>query len=222
MTPVHHLDDATLVSYSAGALMTATRVVVATHLDACAVCRRRLLLADQVGGVLLQRQEADEVGARARKAMQARLDAEPASGPEPGAMPVQHPRRQDPDRLPEVLHRYFGTSYSGLRWRTLVPGMRRIRARGVSGGDLILLSIAPGKSMPMHGHQGNELTQVLKGAYDDDLGHFGPGDVADLDCDVEHQPVTAAGEPCICLAALDAPLRFPGRIARLLQPVFGF
>ena len=29
------------------------------------------------------------------------------------------------------------------------------------------------------------------------------------------------GEACICVAALDAPLRFPGWLARTLQPVFG-
>ena len=86
----------------------------------------------------------------------------------------------------------------------------------------MLLSIAPGKSMPVHSHQGSELTLVLKGAYDDELGHFAAGDVADLDSDVEHQPVVSRGETCICLAALDAPLRFPGRIARMLQPLFGF
>ena len=31
----------------------------------------------------------------------------------------------------------------------------------------------------------------------------------DLDSEIEHQPVTEPGEACICLAALDAPLRFP-------------
>ena len=46
-------------------------------------------------------------------------------------------------------------------------------------------------------------------------------DVADLDPETEHQPVTSPGEPCICVAALDAPLRFPGWFARRLQPLFG-
>ena len=86
----------------------------------------------------------------------------------------------------------------------------------------MLLRIAPGKSMPLHSHQGSEITVVLKGAYRDELGRFGPGDVADLDDAIQHRPVTEPGEPCICLAATDAPLRFPGRIARMLQPLLGF
>ena len=58
------------------------------------------------------------------------------------------------------------------------------------------------------------------GAYRDAIGHFAPGDVADLDSDVEHQPVTVPGVPCICVAATDAPLRFSGWMARMLQPLF--
>lgn len=96
-----------------------------------------------------------------------------------------------------------------------------IKSSRPSGDNLIMLKIAPGKSMPVHSHGGSELTQILKGAYDDALGHFGPGDMADLDCDIEHQPVTSPGVPCICVAALDAPLRFPGWFARKLQPLVG-
>jgi putative transcriptional regulator len=62
---------------------------------------------------------------------------------------------------------------------------------------------------------------VLKGAYRDSLGRFGPGDIADMGSEVEHQPATEPGEACICLGALDVPLRFPGRVARMLQPLFG-
>jgi len=103
----------------------------------------------------------------------------------------------------------------------MAPGVHMIRAARGSGDTLILLRIAPGKSMPLHSHQGTELTQILRGAYDDVLGHFGPGDVADLDNEIEHRPVTAPGAPCICVAALDAPLRFPGWLARKLQPLVG-
>ena len=99
---------------------------------------------------------------------------------------------------------------SRLRWRWVAPGLHRIRARGITGGDLMLLRVAPGCRLPLHSHQCNELTVVLDGAYSDMLGHFGPGDAADLDEDTLHQPVAATGVPCICVAATDAPLRFSG------------
>ena len=103
----------------------------------------------------------------------------------------------------------------------MAPGVHMIRAPRSGGDTLILLKIAPGKSMPIHSHRGSELTQILKGAYDDELGHFGPGDMADLDSDVEHQPVTSPGVPCICVAALDGPLQFRGWLARKMQPMVG-
>ena len=84
---------------------------------------------------------------------------------------------------------------------------------------LALYLAATGRSVPMHTHGGSELTLILRGAYRDAIGHFAPGDVADLDSEVEHQPVTVPGVPCICVAATDAPLRFSGWMARLLQPL---
>jgi putative transcriptional regulator len=102
----------------------------------------------------------------------------------------------------------------------MAPGVHCIRAKPSSTGTLLMLKIAPGRSMPLHGHCGTELTQILRGAYADALGHFAAGDVADLDSNIEHQPVTTPGAPCICVSALDAPLRFSGWLAQRLQPIF--
>ena len=133
----------------------------------------------------------------------------------------RHAVADDPDRLPAPLHPYFGASWRELKWRWMGPGMHYIRTIGPSGGTMLMLRIGPGRRMPVHGHHGSELTQIVRGAYEDALGQFAAGDVADLDADTEHQPVTSAGEACICVSALDAPLRFPGWFARRLQPLFG-
>jgi len=152
-------------------------------------------------------------------AMLARLQQPlPAAANEPSET-TNAPRSLD--ALPRPLQPYFGKSWKALRWRWMAPGVHMIRAPRSSGDTLILLRIAPGKSMPVHSHGGSELTQILKGAYDDELGHFGPGDMADLDSDIEHQPVTSPGVPCICVAALDGPLQFRGWLARKLQPMVG-
>ena len=221
MNPRHHLDAATLVSHAAGALSPEVSAIVATHLLACAECRRALALAEDVGGLLLGQQlqvaPQDDRHDRLRASMLERLrDAAAAD-----TTPVAARAVDDPDRLPAPLQPYFGASYRGLKWRWMGPGMHYVRTVGPSGATMLMLRIGPGKRMPVHGHQGCEITQILRGAYDDALGHFAAGDVADLDGDTEHQPVTAMGEACICVAALDAPLRFPGWFARRLQPLFG-
>jgi putative transcriptional regulator len=224
--PHHHLDSSTLISFAAGAMPEALSVVAATHLAVCAQCREHLREADAIGGVLLEQQnDVDSMDtwlATMRQALLERLD-EPLSmaAPAERVEAAQGHRSQPGDVLPAPLHPYFGKRYSALRWRWLGPGISFLRATAVQEGSLFMLKIAPGKSMPEHGHGGSELTQILQGAYDDALGHFGTGDLADLDCDVLHRPVTAPGVPCICVAALDAPLRFGGRLARALQPLLG-
>jgi putative transcriptional regulator len=125
--------------------------------------------------------------------------------------------RDTPNPLPRPLWPYFCKDWSMLRWRWVAPGVHLIRAPAPSGARLILLKIAPGKSMPMHGHTGSELTQVLQGAYHDVMGQFAAGDIADLGNDVEHQPIASIDRPCICVSVLDGPLRFHGWVARALQ-----
>lgn len=225
MNPRHHLDEATVLSFAAGALSPEMAAVAATHMEVCGFCRERLSDAERIGGALLGQQQpaaADtERGARLREAMLELLDEEPEAEANQTEARAPSGDAAAVDSLPRPLQPYFGRSWRALRWRWMAPGVHMVRAARGSGDTLILLKIAPGKSMPMHSHQGTELTQILQGAYNDRLGHYAPGDVADLDNEIEHQPVTAPGVPCVCVAALDAPLRFPGWLARKLQPLVG-
>ncbi|MBB1088410.1 cupin domain-containing protein [Lysobacter sp. SG-8] len=220
MKPHHHLDASTLLGHAAGAMPLAFSAVVEAHLAVCAACRQELERAERVGGALVAQQEGAPLADGARQALLERLHAEGAPVAHAARPAAAAPARTDPDLIPRSLRPYFGERFSGLRWRMIGPGVHHVRAQGVDDGHLMLLRTAPGRSVPMHTHGGNELTMILQGAYDDALGHFAPGDVADLDGDVEHQPVTAPGVPCICVAATDAPLRFSGWIARTLQPLF--
>lgn len=225
MNPRHHLDEATVLSFAAGALSPEMSAVAATHMEVCGLCRERLADAERIGGALLGQQQpaaADTArGARLRAAMLDLLDEEPKIETRQAEARAPSGDAAAAGSLPRPLQPYFGRSWRALRWRWMAPGVHMIRAARGSGDTLILLKIAPGKSMPMHSHQGTELTQILQGAYDDMLGHYGPGDVADLGNEIEHQPITAPGVPCVCVAALDAPLRFPGWLARKLQPLVG-
>lgn len=214
MSPVHHPDEATLISYASGALSQAISLVTAAHLEQCAECRARLRHAERIGGLLMQQHSGVVEPLKGRAAMLARLDEKPAQ------TTVAAPVKQGTDLLPACLHAHFGQSLSDQPWKTLIPGVQRVRAQGVRQGNLMLLRIAPGISMPLHGHGGSEMTLVLKGSYHDELGEYRCGDIADLDSDTQHQPTAHAEEYCICLMATDSPLRFQGLLARMLQPIF--
>ncbi len=113
----------------------------------------------------MQQHTSSVVPLKGRSAMLARLD-ERQTGAEP-AMYSTPAANQDPDLLPVCMHAHFGRQLSTLKWKTLVPGVQRVRAQGIEQGNLMLLKIAPGVSMPVHSHESGEMTMVLKGAYHD-------------------------------------------------------
>lgn len=215
----HHLDDASLMSYSAGSLSQGMALVVASHLSFCPACRERAELNDAVGGVLLESLDAETIEDDMLAAILAQID-------EPLERRIVEPRQvipslSDPE-IPVPLNEYVSGPLDQLEWKRIVPGVAYYdmpwQGRGVSR----LLRIAPGKSMLTHTHNGNELTLVLRGSFSDEVGRFCRGDIADLDDQIEHQPLVDSDEDCICLIATDAPLRFTTLFGKLVQPMTGF
>ncbi|WP_281645145.1 ChrR family anti-sigma-E factor [Parendozoicomonas sp. Alg238-R29] len=216
MTPHHHPDASTLMSYAAGSLPDAIATVVACHVSVCEQCQEAVAEAEQLGRFLMEQQPDAELSKDARAKMLDLLDSvEPDT---PDTEKAVEPREANGD-IPLPLRSYLGTSFDSLRWKAMVPGMKQFIIPSTQG-QLRLLRIASGTSMPIHSHTGSELTMVLKGSYSDELGRFGVGDVADLDPEIQHQPATDTHEDCICLIATDAPLKFTKLVPRLLQPFF--
>lgn len=214
MTIKHHPSDATLVAYAAGNLPDALALVVATHLSACTACRGKVAEAESVGGVILEDIVPAPVAPGAMDRVLARLDdpEPPPSRPSASASGVN---------LPAPLAAWLGEPLQDSHWRRLAPGIRQVELvpRSPRGGNARLFRIAPGTSLPHHGHAGTELTLVLHGSFSDELGRFMPGDVAETDEDIRHQPIADSNVECVCLIATEAPLRFTGIIGRLLQPL---
>lgn len=221
MTISHHLDEATILAYAAGSLDEAFAVVVASHVALCGSCRAAVRRAEAVGGHILEAAEAVPVSDAARARMLAQLDVvQPFHAPD---RRVQPPAKIG--EMPRPLARLLGdASLDDVRWKPVAPGIsvHDLPLSARSGGQLRLLKIGPGRAMPDHGHGGEEITLVLRGAYRDRFGEFRAGDVADLDETVEHQPTVTEDGPCICLVATEAPTRMKSFIARLLQPLIGF
>ncbi len=214
----HHLDEATILAYASGTLNEAFSVVAASHVAMCTECRAAVRQAEAVGARLIEETESVSISDAGRARMFAQLDVvSPLNAPE-------RVRPQESHGLPRPLARLLGgASLDEIHWRSIAPGvaLHDLPLSAKSSGQLRLLRIAPGKAMPEHGHGGEEITLVLKGAYRDVFGEFRAGDVADLDDSVEHRPVVTRDGPCICLIATEAPTRMKGLLARVLQPWFG-
>ncbi|MCB1332225.1 MAG: ChrR family anti-sigma-E factor [Roseivivax sp.] len=204
----HHVPDAMLAAYAAGALPQAFSTVVATHVSLCPECRAGMEAHHGAGGALLEDTPEATVTQGTRDAVLALLDM--PFVPEP----VYERRGIYPGPVAELL------KGQPPQWKTLGMGVRQSILSETRDGSVRLLSIPPGQAVPDHGHNGIEMTLVLQGSFTDETGRFAAGDLEVADETLEHTPVADAGETCICLAATDAPLRFRALVPRLLQPIF--
>lgn len=217
----HHLDDASLMRYASGDLDPAFSVIVAAHLAMCGLCRNAVRLAEAVGGDCLEQAPQAEVSEDAFARLSQTIDAEAGREPE-RPVAIQEPVEQLQSDVPLPLQALIGGSLDDIRWQWIVPGVQRHRIElAGSGSSLFMLKIGPGRKMPEHGHGGTEMTLILRGSYRDVIGRFGPGDIADLDEHVEHQPTVDSRDPCICLVATEQPTQFKGLVSRLMQPLVG-
>ena len=210
----HHLTDELLMAYAAGNLPEAFGLIVATHISMCDECRARLASFDAVGGTLLDACEAKPMEAGSLDAVMALIN---------GSAPVK-----DEIRLPEgegivpaPLVDYVGRDFADVKWRGLGGGVKHAVIKTGGKATARLLKIPAGMKMPDHGHKGLEATLVLQGAFSDEDGRYGRGDIEIADEHLDHTPVAEAGEDCICLTVTAAPLKFNSWFPRIAQPFLG-
>lgn len=211
MNPTHP-DHVHLFSHVAGTTSGAIRRVLATHLEHCAACRTEVMGLEDVGGVLLDDLMPVNLAVGSFSRTLERIDVLTAPAPQTEV------RASRPD-LPAGLT--WPKSLDGCTiapWQTVGPGMRwsRIGVPEDPQGNSFLLRIAAGTELAAHTHTGLELTQVLYGAFTDEIGRWRAGDLEVADETTHHCPNVTAESECICLVAIDGRARFDGLIARAL------
>lgn len=205
--PRHHPSPALVLEYAAGAMPAGRTLVMAAHLAACPACRETLDLANAAGGAFVEGLEPTVMSQGALAAVLARLDqAEPAQS-----------RPERPDWItvpPEVIL----AAQKRKRWAAPGVWVAPISHDRRTGAKSYLLRVAAGMAVPHHGHQGIELTCVLKGEFIDRDQAYGPGDFAEVDEQVEHRPHVTKASECVCLISADAPLIARDWVGKLFQP----
>jgi putative transcriptional regulator len=119
--------------------------------------------------------------------------------------------------LPKPLYDYVGHDLADVSWKRLLPGVKEAIHCSHGAGEVSFLWVKAGGSMPVHSHQGSEYTLVLKGSFQDETGHYGVGDIAIADADINHRPQISRDEDCICFVVTDAPLRLTGPFGRIFD-----
>jgi putative transcriptional regulator len=213
MSIEHHPTDSMLAEFAAGTLDHGQHIAIATHLVSCTRCRAFMRSLEQVGGAVL----ASLSPATMSNDALAKVEAQLNKPVRPATMAETAPTVAEAEvpRLPKFLRRYqFGN------WKWIAPSvhLRPIVLPYDSDTRVFLLKSGPGTKMLQHTHTGIEMTCVLSGAFSQDGSHYGPGDFDLGDDTVDHQPVVAPGQDCICLVAMQGELRLNGLIGRIVQP----
>lgn len=202
-----------LLRHAAGGLDAGFSLLVETHLELSPAARKAHARFEALGGLFLEEMEAADVDPAALNRALRALEADACPFPPP-ARPASHPPMPERFALPATLaHREIGP------WRWIAPGVRSARV-GLPASSLsraFLLEIAPGVRAPEHGHDGEEMTCVLRGGFHDGQAHYGVGDMACADGSVVHEIAVDPDVACLCLIAMEGRTRPSGLFGRLYQ-----
>lgn len=203
--------DALMARYVAGSLPYPAYVLVRAHLEITRANHSFVAGLEDMAGDALEESNTLPLTNRADR-LSAILEGEPSDDW------TQAPRASG--LFPAVLRDFVGFDETDIPWRTKMPGFREYEFES-DGCHASIYWIKPGRKIPAHTHDGQELTLVLDGAFADSDGRYGRGDIAIADDTVDHRPIAEAERPCICFAVTDAPLRLTGSLGQRLGDILG-
>ncbi|SON55636.1 Transcriptional activator ChrR [Hartmannibacter diazotrophicus] len=220
MTARKHPDDQTLARYAAGSLSAGPALVVATHLEGCADCRRKEQVFRAAAANLMRDLPPEPTDDHALDLALARLDRPVPAAEAHKAGARSSSGRKKPMRWPEgmvVPAALRARETTGWRWLGFGVRYARVSVPEDATSRVVLLWVQPNTKLPEHGHSGTEFTQILHGSYFDGLNRYGPGDMQEADAELEHQPVVDPDSDCLCLVAITGGME-PKGLLGLFKP----
>ncbi len=232
----HHPSPSLLEQFAAGRLPASLSVVVASHIEACGECRKNSLAMteqaaleafcddEMLSDTAFVDRQADTApphyAGDLKDGALATIEAITELAPGDSTSVPEKVREIDVsgDRLP--LPRALN-SINLNKWQAL--GGKLSRSRLALDDDNLkssLLHIDEGGSVPSHTHKGFEVTLLLQGSYEDEMGEYHQGDFIWLDGKHTHQPVSKEG--CVCLIVSSDAMHFTGGLSQLLNPIGRF
>lgn len=201
--------DALVSGYVAGSLPRPLHVLMDAHLELSPANRTMVFGLETIAGEALEQVEPMALDRRS-SALEAVFASQIAPAPD---------RVKQCGRLPRALQDFVGYAADDIPWKTKMPGFREFDMDDVDGCHVSLFWIKPGRTVPAHTHEGMELSLIVEGAFRDERGRFGAGDISIADPSVDHRPTAENDVPCIGFAVTDAPLRLTGPLRQRLSDI---
>mgnify|MGYP001813636795 CR=1 FL=1 len=209
----HHPDTRLLNEHASGTLPLAQSACVSLHLNYCKQCRRDYQRLQQMGAALFEDLAPQQVDDSVLRTVMARV------GEEQPPLTYTPPPKSETHDFPSLVQRLMKVDYDDLEWKRINSDLRIHRLRtGDVDNEFALYHIKAGGKIPRHTHHGSEMTLVLEGGFSDADGTYHQGDFLLREPGDVHAPTAVQSEDCICLAVLDAPLKFTGWKYRWMNP----
>jgi putative transcriptional regulator len=211
----HHVPNQMLEQFAQGLLPASLAAAVSIHTDMCKACRQKVMaLQKACAEQTFDFELADTDFALEGFDMSAMIDqitfdSSREKVVEPTAVNVNLGDIEF--QLPRPLQQMEVNKPVGLG--------KIARAKIELGEGAIhthLLHMGAGGEVPQHTHQGFEVTLLLQGTFEDEMGEYVPGDFIMLDGEHTHTPTSPSG--CVCLTVVSDALTFTSGLSRLLNP----
>jgi putative transcriptional regulator len=238
--------DELLAAYAAGSLSAPLMALMAAHLELKPARRAYVSALEAAYGILLEDIEPVPLTNRDRRLVEIfASDSEQGQPKAPVAMTLNGHRQnghscngqgraagdealgqgkeihRSETLLPTSLRRAIGHDLENVAWRSVASGIKQSVMATGSFGEEVLMRFRAGKRTPAHGHQGLEVTLVLKGGFSDGYGQYRRGDVCVADEATEHQPIADPDEDCVVYVVRAAPMKIVGTVDRMIQLFLG-
>ncbi|MCG8414543.1 MAG: ChrR family anti-sigma-E factor [Pseudomonadales bacterium] len=217
-----HPAEELLIGFANGTLSPGMNVVISAHIEQCAMCREKTSKLEAQATVewlksteSVETDKDDSISAPNFSHLVADITSQPQQRErvlEDDSVSEIH-MLDHSVKLPKVLAK---VASKGLVWKKLAGGINQASVTLDDQTQCEFLYMKPGSQVPVHKHQGTEVTLVLDGSFSDEMGKYEKSDFVVRDKSHTHQP--ASEEGCLCFAVLDSPLTFTSGLARLLNP----
>lgn len=207
----HHPDTNILVEYANGSCDWALAILINVHLSHCRHCRSQLHQLEQFGAALLITGPKVGVDDQCLEQLWRRIDQMPAP---------QSPKTPKTisacGELPVLLHKL---DKPANRWQKISKHLKQKRLiTGQNKFEVALQAIKSGGQVSQHDHRGAEYTVVLQGSFSDAEGIYRVGDFVQRLPGQIHKPTASQNEDCLCLTAVEQPVRLTHWLWRVLNP----
>jgi len=228
----HHPNAAILKDFVDGTLADSVSLIVSSHLELCEHCQQQvsMLTAQAADSVFESDTSAFESDTSGLQLSDSEMDAFLSDDGEfdfDAIAQITADSSQAIEVTPEVQQvTVADTTFTIPRALNSVARKDWMNLGKISRARLdfddeahhtSLLHIDKDGQVPCHTHKGFEITLLLEGSFEDEMGVYNKGDFIWLDGDHTHQPATKEG--CVCLTVSSDALYFTKGVSQLFNPL---